>query len=195
MAEPAAEQQPEMPPPGEGESAAATAAPDATELLTALQRERADFANYRRRTVQDRAADAERARAQQILDLMPILDDLDRAFAQVPDDLRENPWVRGIALSQRRMHDYLTRSGVEPIDAVGARFDPLQHEAVYFESRPDVEDQVVTSVVQPGYRLGGRVLRPAQVGVSGPVEGQRREAEASEAAQAQPTTDDQQSTG
>jgi molecular chaperone GrpE len=139
------------------------------ELLSLLQRERADYANYRRRAAQERADEGERAKSQQIVALLPILDDLARAFTQAPDELLDHPWTRGIALSHNKLLEFLSRAGVEQIGAVGELFDPATHEAIFYEERPDIADRQVTSVIQPGYRLGARILRPAQVGVIGPA--------------------------
>ena len=172
MTETATDQGPEHPPSADQQQTLPTdAQQQQSELLSQLQRERADFRNYRRRAGQERTEEIERARAQQILALLPILDDLDRAFAQVPDDLRNHPWARGIALGQSRLHDFLAKSGVESFGAPGEPFDPMNHEALFFEERPDIDDRRVISVIQPGYRMGGRVLRPAQVGVAGPPGG------------------------
>jgi molecular chaperone GrpE len=138
------------------------------ELLALLQRERADFQNYRRRATQERAEDRERARVELLTNLLPLLDDLDRALTQMPKDLAENPWAQGVLLSRQRLIDFLTRAGVERIGAEGEPFDPVEHEALFYEERPGVDERQVATVVRPGYRVGQRVLRPAQVGVVGP---------------------------
>jgi molecular chaperone GrpE len=170
MAEAEIDQSQQQPQPPEQQSQAQAAERrDDNELLSLLQRERADFANYRRRAALERVEEGERARAQQLLALLPVLDDLDRAFSQVPDDLRDHPWTRGIALSHNKLLEFLSRAGVEQIGVLGEPFDPANHEAIFYEEKPNIADRQVTSVIQPGYRLGTRVLRPAQVGVIGPA--------------------------
>jgi molecular chaperone GrpE len=139
------------------------------DLLSLLQRERADFLNYRRRASQERAEERVRGRVVLLTELLPLLDDLDRAMTQVPEELTDHPWTRGIALSRRRLLDFLAKQGVEPVGAEGEPFDPVRHEAIFFEERPGISEPRVTTVIRQGYRMGERVLRPAQVGVVGPA--------------------------
>jgi molecular chaperone GrpE len=147
------------------------AAPTADELLELLRQERADFRNYRRRVADERAADAEGARGRVLEPIFPLLDDLRRAFADVPPDLEDDPWAQGIAMLRSRLEASLAALGLEPIGTVGEPFDPARHEAVYHEPDPAADDQVVALVIRPGYRLGGRLLRPAEVVVRGPLGG------------------------
>jgi molecular chaperone GrpE len=140
------------------------------DLLTLLQRERADFLNFRRRAAQERNEERERARLELLNALLPLLDDLDLALARVPPELAEHPWTRGLLLSRRRLGDFLAGIGLEPFGAEGELFDPARHEAVFYEQRPEYAVRRVETVVRPGYRLGGRIVRPAQVGVVGPVD-------------------------
>lgn len=147
------------------------AGPTSDELLDLLRRERADFRNYQRRVADERAADAERARGRVLEPIFPLLDDLRRAFADVPAALKDDPWAQGIAILRSRLEGTLAELGLEPVGMVGEPFDPTRHEAVYHEPDPAADGQVVAVVMRPGYRLGGRLLRPAQVVVRGPVEG------------------------
>jgi molecular chaperone GrpE len=144
-----------------------SAADQQEDLLALLQRERADFLNYKRRAGQERAEERQRARADLLVELLPLLDDLDRALTQVPEAMAEQPWPKGVLLSRRRLLDFLARAGVETTGAEGEPFDPTNHEALFYEERPGAGPPRVANVVRPGYRLGGRVLRPAQVGVVG----------------------------
>ena len=139
------------------------------ELLDQLRRERADFLNYRRRVTEERAADADRARGRVLEPIFPLLDDLGRAFAEVPPDLEDDPWAKGIAMLRSRLESTLAGLGLEPVGTVGEPFDPARHEAVHHEPDPAANGQVVALVIRPGYRLGGRLLRPAQVVVRGPL--------------------------
>ena len=140
---------------------------EAQELLELLHRERADFAYFRKRATQERIVADERAKAQLIVLLLPLLDDVQRAANQVPPDLVQHPWARGVALCTLNLLDFLAKAGVEPIGIEGEAFDPRLHEAVQFEERSDVDDPLVVDVVQPGYRMGDRILRPATVVVAG----------------------------
>lgn len=143
-------------------------APAALDPIELLRRERADFINYRRRVDAERAETAERVRAELLERFLPIIDELDRAFAQLPDRLASDPWVRGVALGRERLSRSLGELGVDRIGREGDLFDPTAHEALSYEPRPDAVDQRVASVMEPGYRIGQRLLRPARVVVVGP---------------------------
>ena len=145
------------------------AEPTTAALLDLLRQERADFRNYQRRVTDERAADAERARGQVLEPLFPLLDDLGRAFAKVPAGLEDDPWARGIAMLRSRLESTLAGLGLEPVGTVGETFDPALHEAVFHEPDPEGVDQRVALVVRPGYRVGERLLRHAQVVVRGPL--------------------------
>jgi molecular chaperone GrpE len=146
-----------------------TVGPTTDELLDLLRRERADFRNYQRRVTDERAADTERARGQVLEPLFPLLDDLGRAFAEVPAGLEDDPWARGIAMLRSRLEGTLAGLGLERVGTVGETFDPALHEAVFHEPDPDGIDQRVALVIRPGYRAGERLLRPAEVVVRGPL--------------------------
>ncbi len=170
------ESRPAGPTPGAPANAPAAEAPpsdtrreeNADELLDLLRRERADFQNFKRRVSQERAADRETAQGDVIVRLLPLLDELDRAFAQRPPELATNPWAEGVLMLQRQLEAALREMGVERIGVVGEEFDPERHEAVMFEPRPDMSTWLVNEVQRPGYRLRGRQLRPARVSVIGP---------------------------
>jgi molecular chaperone GrpE len=155
---------PENRPVGEG-----SPGPTTDEVLDQLRRERADFRNYQRRVTEERAADGDRARSRALEPILPLLDDLARAFAEVPPELEEHPWAKGIAMLRSRLEATLAGLGLEPVGTVGEPFDPTRHEAVYHEPDPTTTGQVVAVVIRPGYRLGGRLLRPAEVVVRGPL--------------------------
>ncbi len=153
------------------------AEPTTEALLDLLRQERADFRNYQRRVTDQRAADAERARGEVLEPLFPLLDDLGRAFAEVPAGLEDDPWARGIAMLRSRLEGTLAGLGLEPVGTVGETFDPALHEAVFHEPDPDGVDQRVALVIRPGYRVGARLLRPAEVVVRGPLGNRAGEAE------------------
>ena len=143
---------------------------EAQRLLSLLQRERADFLNYKRRAIQERGEERERARAELLVELLPLLDDLDLAMAEVPEGFAEHPWPRGVLLGRRRLLDFLSKIGVEPIGTADEPFDPTRHLALFYEERPGIGEPRVANVIRLGYRMGSRMLRPAQVGVVGPAD-------------------------
>jgi molecular chaperone GrpE len=128
--------------------------------LASWQRSAADFQNYKRRVEQERDEIARLANAALIINLLPLMDDLERALDSVDSHLAGMTWVDGIRLIQRKFEALLEMAGVTEIEAEGLDFDPNIHEAVTFG---EGEDNKVIGVVQKGYRLGGRVLRPAMV--------------------------------
>ncbi len=141
----------------------AVAQQEQQECFDALLRAQADFLNYKRRTQQERA-EAQAAAQQELLEtLLPVLDDLGRALEATPDELAQQPWVQGIHLVARQLKTTLEHLGVQPIGAPGEAFDPRRHEAVMTERRVDLPEGTVVQVTRPGYALGERVMRPAQV--------------------------------
>ncbi|HEY7024750.1 MAG TPA: nucleotide exchange factor GrpE [Candidatus Limnocylindrales bacterium] len=139
---------------------------EAAETKANWQRTAADFANYRRRTEQDREQALGLANEVLLSKLLVIVDDFDRAIANMPQELRSLGWVEGIAAIDRKLDVLLGSEGLTPIDAVGRQFDPHEHEAVVREERPDVADGTVIAELQRGYRIRDRVLRPAMVVVA-----------------------------
>ena len=148
--------------PAEALDLAAVAA-ERDEYLDQLQRSRADFANFRRRTEQERAQIREIASHALLAQFLPVYDDLQRAMAAMPEEAREEPWVQGLALIERKFWNVLERAGVTPIEAKDQRFDPALHEAV--DTVPGSSANTVVDVYQTGYRLGQSLLRPAMVKV------------------------------
>lgn len=138
------------------------------------QRTAADFQNYKRRVEEERSEMARLANATLVINLLPIMDDLERALSTVDPRLAGLTWVDGIRLIHRKFQAALEAAGVHEIHAEGLMFDPSEHEAV--AEAPGDEGKVV-AVVQKGYRLGDRVIRPAMV-VVGSGEGEVKELEA-----------------
>ena len=124
------------------------------------QRAAADYQNFKRRVEEERSENARFAQAALIINLLPIIDDFDRALETVDASLAGLTWVHGIELIRRKFHMLLDMSGVEEIAADGETFDPTVHEAV---AQQPGEDHKVIAVVQKGYKLGDRVVRPAMV--------------------------------
>ena len=139
---------------------------EAAESKANWQRTAADYANFKRRTEQDREQMASFANELLLSKLLVIVDDFDRAIANMPAELRDLGWVEGIAAIDRKLDLLLSSEGLSPIDAVGKPFDPHEHEAVVQEERTDVADGMVIAELQRGYRIRDRVLRPAMVVVA-----------------------------
>jgi molecular chaperone GrpE len=140
----------------------------ADEQLRGWQRAQADYSNYRRRTEQERDEFVKFAEAGIIRDLLPILDDLERALQSLPPELRGVTWVEGISLIERKIRNMLEAHGLSAIEALGKEFDPHEHEAVMRDDDSG-DHTVVTGELQRGYRLHDRVLRPTLVRVGQPA--------------------------
>jgi molecular chaperone GrpE len=127
----------------------------------------ADFQNLRRRTEREMLAANQNATGNVIKRYLEIFDDLERAMKKRPENDEEaQRWVEGVELTYRKFLKFLENEGVSLIDAEGKPFDPNLHEAISQEDSPDHESGTVIGVVQQGYRLGDRVLRPARVRVA-----------------------------
>jgi len=141
----------------------------ADEYLALAQRTQADFENFRKRMTRDvRAAEA-RGMGRLARELLPALDNLDRAIAAVEasDDHEEHDLTKGIRLVQSELSAALARAGIEAYAAKGERFDPVHHEAVAQTPVEGAEAGSIVEVLQSGYRLNELVLRPARVVVAG----------------------------
>ena len=135
------------------------------QLTRELQRERADFANYRRRNEAERTDFARFAKTDLITRLLEVMDDFDRALGHVPADMRQQPWVEGMWLVERKLREILASEGLEEIGSVGQPFDPYIHEAIgHVDS--DAPEGTVVDEVRKAYRLHDRVIRPALVTVA-----------------------------
>ena len=135
------------------------------EYLNDLKRVAADFENYRKRVARDQESLAARAHERLVKELLPVLDDLERALAAA-EEHEEGKLEEGVRLVHRALRDALRREGLAEIETNG-RFDPHVHEALL--SQPsEAEEGSVLEVVQKGYRLGDHVVRPARVVVAAP---------------------------
>lgn len=139
---------------------------EAQENRAGWQRTAADFANFRRRTELDREQSLGLANESLLAKLLAIVDDFDRAIAQMPADLRQLGWIEGIVAIDRKLRQLLESEGLTPIEAQGQPFDPHEHEAVVQEETSSVPEGTVTNELQRGYRIRDRVLRPALVAVA-----------------------------
>jgi molecular chaperone GrpE len=139
----------------------------ADEYLAALQRERAEFLNYKRRTAEERERDLGLAGEGLIRKVLAIADDFDRAIENRPPELADDAWADGIAAIDRKLRALLESEGVRPIAAAaGQPFDPREHEAIANVPGTGRRDGEIVEEVQRGYRLRDRVLRPSLVAVA-----------------------------
>ena len=143
----------------------AAAQAEKEELLQTLVRRQADFENYRKRIERERLEEAQRSVARLIEALLPVLDAFERALAAHDDPAYED-YRKGFELIYRQLWDAFERQGLNRIEAEGKTFDPHLHHAVERVESEDHEDGEVLEVLQPGYRLRDKVLRPAAVRVA-----------------------------
>jgi len=135
------------------------------DLFDRLLRKTAEFDNFRKRVERDRKEMIEWAAADTIGELLPIVDDFDRALA-APAPPEAQSFRTGVEMIQRQLAELLKKRGVATIDPLGADFDPHQHQAVAYEEAPGAREGEVVGVMAKGYKLGERLLRPALVKVA-----------------------------
>ena len=159
--------------PAEPEDELAVAQRERGEYLALAQRTQADFENYRKRAARDAAAAGERAKSGLVRELLPVVDNLERALDAANAGERSDGGqpaehlADGVRLVHSELVAVLARNGVEGFDPRGEKFDPELHEALSMRSEDGAEPGTVLDVVEKGYRLNGAVLRPARVVVSG----------------------------
>ena len=133
------------------------------EMTETLQRLQADFINFKARAEKERTEALKLGREMAVTELLPVFDNLERAFAHTPEELKEHQWVKGINGLEKQLLNVLSELGLQKIDTIGRPFDPICMEAVSSEEGDG--EEVVTEEVQSGYLLDGRVIRPAMVKV------------------------------
>jgi molecular chaperone GrpE len=140
---------------------------EAAENLEGWQRAKADFVNYKRRMEIERTEMFNSVSGDMLARVLPAVDDFDRAVMTLPEELKDNAWVNGVLLIQRKLSALLDQSGAKQIPVnSGDEFDPTIHEAVTHEESEEVMSGHVIAEVQRGYKMGDRVLRPALVRVA-----------------------------
>ncbi len=145
----------------------AAAQTQAEEYLAALQRERAEFLNYKRRTAEERQRDLGLAAEDLIRKVLVLADDFDRAIEQRPDAIADDPWFEGVSAIDRKLRTLLESEGVTPIAAdPGTPFDPREHDAIANVPGSGRRDGEIVEQIRRGYRLRDRVIRPALVAVA-----------------------------
>ena len=136
---------------------------DLNSLTADLQRVQADFVNYRRRQDEERGQLVDFAKQEVVKKLLPIFDNIERALAHIPKELKDNAWAQGVGQVAKQAEVVLADLGVEKIKTVGEAFNPHLHEAISAEG--EGEHEVVTEEMQPGYKIGNDVIRPSMVKV------------------------------
>jgi molecular chaperone GrpE len=149
----------------EDEDPLALAQRERDEFLDLARRTQADFENYRKRAAREAAAAGERAKGGFVRELLPVVDNLERALATAHGN--EQHLAEGVRLVHSELVALLERNGIEQFDPKGESFDPAVHEALSTRSEEGAEPGTVLDVVEKGYRANGAVLRPARVVVSG----------------------------
>ena len=136
------------------------------EYLELAQRTRADFENYRKRVAKETSDALARGKAELARDLLPVIDNLERALATGSDAATHEALVEGVGLVLNELRGKLGNAGVESFDPTGEKFDPQVHEALSTQPAEGTESGIVLETMEKGYRLNGQVLRPAKVVVS-----------------------------
>lgn len=139
------------------------------EYLDLAKRTKADFENFRKRMTSEVLAAGGRGKAEVLRDVLPVLDDLERALQAAgldPEGDSEDGLAHGVLLVFRSLRDTLMKNGIEALDPTGERFDPTLHEALSAQPVEGVESGVVAETMQKGYRLGEQLIRPARVVVA-----------------------------
>ena len=148
-----------------GEDPVARAQRERDEYLDLARRAQADFENYRKRAAKEAAAAGERARGGLVRELLPVVDNLERALSSA--QAGEQHLAEGVRLVHSELIAVLERNGVEQFDPKGESFDPTVHEALSTRSEDGADPGMVLDVIEKGYKANGAVLRPARVVVSG----------------------------
>jgi molecular chaperone GrpE len=133
------------------------------------QRSAADFQNWKRRTDQEKTEVSRTAEGAMTLEMLRVIDDFDRAFMALPQELRSLTWIEGVFMIGQKLYALLQARGLTPIEAHGQEFDPFLHEAVLREEGVEGSDNlIVVQELQRGYRFHERVIRPTMVKVGAP---------------------------
>lgn len=138
-----------------------------SELTIDLQRTRADFENYRKRAEIEKVQARESGQTAAIVKLLPTIDNIERAIAYVPEDIKDNPWAQSVANLTKQLDKSLENLNVKRIDtSLGLKFDPEFHEAIQFDEDAEGEEEVIAEELQAGYTLNGHPIRHAMVKVT-----------------------------
>lgn len=144
----------------------ADAKAEASKWKDLAARNQAELENYRKRVAREREDDVKRARAGLLEDLLPVLDNFEFGMIEVRKGDPKSPIVVGMEMIERQLKEFMSSSGVEAVDAVGATFDPNVHEAIQQEASDEIPEGKVIRQLRKGYKLRDRLLRAAMVVVS-----------------------------
>jgi len=137
------------------------------ELTLDLQRTRADFENYRKRVEAEKQVAQDLGQTKAIMKLLPVIDTIERAIANVPAELADNAWAKGVAGLNKQLDKQLKDLGLEKIDAKpGTPFNPELHQAVQFDETAEGDKEVIAEELRAGYILNGAVVRDAMTKVT-----------------------------
>ena len=137
------------------------------ELTLDLQRTRADFENYRKRVEAEKQSAHQMGQVKSVTKLLPVVDTIERAIINVPDELQDNAWVKGVAGLNKQLDKQLKEIGLEKIDAKsGTLFNPELHQAIQFDEEAEGDKEVIAEELRAGYTLNGAVIRDAMVKVT-----------------------------
>lgn len=135
------------------------------EYLEGWKRAKADFINLKRRVDDDMQKVAKFANEELLLEILPVLDNFRRAFAHIPKEHKKSDWVLGIKQVERQLENITAQQGLEKIDVLGKEFSPENSEAIGFDKKDDYKDGTVCEVIEDGYKLRDKIIRPAKVKV------------------------------
>jgi len=137
------------------------------ELTADLQRQRADFENYRKRVDEEKSTALKNGETKAILKLLPVIDTIERAVANIPDHIADDKWVQGVAGLAKQLDKTLAGLNLQRIDASkGTAFNPGLHDAIQFDEDSTGETEVIAEELQSGYTIGGTPIRHAMVRVT-----------------------------
>jgi len=137
------------------------------ELEEGWKRSQADFENYRKRNEQDRINLFATANLDLIIKILPVMDNFRRSAQHVPEDIKNNEWAKGIELIEKHLESILSQEGLTKVETkAGDNFNPSIHEAISHEENKDFKSDQIIAVVDEGYKLGEKILRPAKVRVA-----------------------------
>jgi molecular chaperone GrpE len=135
-------------------------------LREQMARLQADFTNFKKRMEKDRLRMVQDAHGDLAVQLLPVIDNFDRAAEHVPEAIKQDQWYAGIEGIRKQFADILAELGIERIEAVGRPFDPELHEALGHEPSEEHDKDVVSKEFEAGYKMGEKIVRPAKVQVS-----------------------------
>lgn len=134
------------------------------ELTADLQRLQAEFINFKRRSEEERTRAVSAGKEQAVIALLPVLDNIERAVAHEPEDIKDHAWVKGVSAVSKQLGSQLEAIGLVKVGVEGEPFDPEKHDAVAVDDG-DGETEVVSAVLQTGYQFGDQIIRHAMVKV------------------------------